>query len=192
MKILYILISLGLLNGCVSKYPLKVNIDDYKKGLVLTNSIVKTRNIFNNKVCIVLDSSIPLTQELEDYNNKDVLYTFENKQLIEKYQNNDCNPENIIKITNIESKYSWDGMMRLNLYKTLISLESTYKCDNKIIKLKAIKEKKLKKHGKIFELGIINEKNTKALIAATIVLAFDEAISDIYNQIKSECMKGVK
>jgi hypothetical protein len=23
-------------------------------------------------------------------------------------------------------------------------------------------------------------------------LAFDEAISDIYNQIKSECMKGVK
>jgi len=182
------MVTLGLLYGCVSKYPLKVNIDDYKNGLEITNSIVKTRNIFNSKVCILLDSSIPITQELKDYYDKDVLYTFENKQLVEKYQNNDgCNSENIIKITNIESKYSWDGMMRLNLYKTEISLESTYKCNNKNIKFTAIKEKKLKKHGKLIGLGIINERKTQALIAATIVLAFDEAISDIYNQIKSQC-----
>jgi len=51
----------------------------------------------------------------------------------------------------------------------------------------SIKERKLKKHGKLVSLGVINEEKTQALIAATVVLAFDAAISDIYNQIKSQC-----
>jgi len=188
MKILYMVIPLSLLCGCVSKYPLKINIDDYKKGLEITNSIVPTENIFNDNICVEFDPSISIVQQLKRQIDDEVFYTFENRKLIKKYQNNDgCHSENSIRIINIESKESWDGMFRLNLYRAEISLETTFNCNNKISQFNSTQKSKLKKHGRLISMGIIKKNDELVLVAATVVLAFDEAISDIYKQIDKQC-----
>ena len=133
MKISIVLICMILVVSCTPKYPLKINIDDYELGLEITNSVISTETLFENK-CIEFDSSIPSTQILNSQVDGEALYTFLNRVLLKNYNLGDeCNTDNSIKITNIKSEYSWDGRMRLNYYNGKVSLESTYYCqDNNV------------------------------------------------------------
>jgi hypothetical protein len=187
MRTYLILICVLFITSCAPKYPLKMNIDDYQKGLEITNSVISTENLFKDK-CIKLDSNIPAIQMLKRQKDDETLYTFENEDLLKNYQlSNNCNSDNLIKVTNIRSKYSWYGRMRLNIYTGNVSLESTYYCNSKTTTFTSIKESQLKKHGKLITFGDIGEEKNQAMIAAVIVLAFDKAISDIYDQVKSKC-----
>jgi hypothetical protein len=188
MKISLIIIFAIFVTSCASKYPMKMDIEDYEYGLKITNSTISTDGLFKSK-CVEFTSEIPEMHKLKRVYDGETMYLFENKLLLKNYNvyascGNEINP---ILITDFNSSYSWDGMMRLNIYEAEVSLNADYSCKNKNRKFSSTQKSKLRKHGKMITLGLIGEEKTKAMIAAVVVLAFDAAVSDIYSQINQHC-----
>ncbi len=176
------------ISSCASKYPMKMDLEDYKYGLKITNSQICTDGLFKSK-CVEFSSEIPEVHNLKRVYDGEIMYLFENKLLLKNYNvNANCRDKiKPILITKFNSSYSWDGRMRLNYYSAKVSVEAVSDCNDLSEKFVSVQERSLKKHGKMITLGVIGERKTKAMISAVIVLAFDAAVTELYNQIEQQC-----
>lgn len=52
------LVCMLFIMSCSSKHPLKIDIDNFERGLEITNTVISTENLFENK-CIKFDSGVP-------------------------------------------------------------------------------------------------------------------------------------
>ncbi len=187
MKVyLFIVVSI-LVSSCASKYPKRVNLNEYEKGIEITDSNIVEEISIQNK-CFMFDQTIPLNLPLIEERDSMVLYSYDRNDLSLIFDTkNKCKFDQPIFIEKIDSIFHWDGMKRLNIYKAKISVKARYICQDSFKTFSSTQEIKLRKHGKIVTLGLVGEEETKAMIAAVVVLAFDAAVSDIYSQINQHC-----
>ena len=182
IKFIVIFITFTL-TSCASKFPMQIDMTEYVKGLEATENINQIALIDKQNFCIEIKSDLMKIQPLPNAFDQEVLYLYEPISLFDAFKSEQaCATEDLIMID--EADFSWDvnNTARLHRYDVNLKINALSWCNQKQKTFSSIQKRRLIKK------GFHGHEVSKAVIAAAMYLVFYDALSDIKNQMASECL----
>lgn len=189
----FLILNLLFIVSCASKPKLIKVVSSYKYGLEVAENSDDLIYEFTpvGDFCIRTSSNISNQQSLisSRSNNTHVRHSYNVDEIILWLNKlNNCNDKShVIYLNNIESKIWYFERMRNNGYSLQIKISANKACKNESVEFSSTSKKSISKSGKLIGLGVISENKKQSLIAAVIVSAYYEAISNIHDQIQEQC-----